>query len=55
MEDRTVDDDVRRLEWEAACRESLARVEADPVALAEWRAESRAVAECDVTVVEDYD
>lgn len=49
-----MDDDARRLAWEAACRESLARIEADPVALAEWQAESQALAECDVTVVEDY-
>lgn len=50
-----VDDEARRLAWEAACRESLARLDADPVALAEWQAESLALAECGVEVIEDYD
>lgn len=48
----TMDEALDRLIWEHDCAESLARLDADPVALAEYQAEAFTLAEVDVAVVD---
>lgn len=48
----SLDAALRRLLWEHDCMESLARMDADPVGLAEYRAEAEALAEVDVDVTD---
>lgn len=48
----TLDATVRALLFESECNAALARLDADPEALAEYRAEAKAWAEFDVAVPE---